>query len=65
MAAIPLVHQHRCAPLCAAAAAAAAADCDVPQMGQTAMHIAALWGNQDALRALLDCGGDVNVQNSR
>eukprot|EP00775_Hariotina_reticulata_P005218 gene5218-5455_t len=29
------------------------------------MHIAALWGNLDALRALLDCGADVNVQNSR
>lgn len=33
------------------------------QIGQTALHVAALWGNCDALRALLDLGADANVQN--
>jgi ankyrin repeat protein len=34
-------------------------------MGQTAMHVAALWGNQEAIKVLLANGADVNCTNSR
>ena len=35
------------------------------QMGQTALHIAALWGSYAVAEKLLDMGADVNVENSR
>lgn len=34
------------------------------QVGQTALHIASLWGNRDAVEALLELGAPVNAQNS-
>jgi ankyrin repeat protein len=34
-------------------------------MGQTAMHVAALWGHQEAIAVLLANGADVNCTNSR
>jgi ankyrin repeat protein len=36
-----------------------------PQMGQTALHVAALWGNKEAVAVLLEHGADVNQMNSR
>ena len=33
-------------------------------MGQTALHIACLWGNASACAALVEAGGDVNRRNS-
>eukprot|EP00878_Enallax_costatus_P016912 GHUV01017754.1.p1 GENE.GHUV01017754.1~~GHUV01017754.1.p1 ORF type:complete len:411 (+),score=140.65 GHUV01017754.1:1100-2332(+) len=35
------------------------------QMGQTALHIAALWGNKETIKVLIDNGADVNCTNSR
>lgn len=35
------------------------------QMGQTALHVAALWGNQDAIRVLIQLGANVNQTNVR
>mmetsp|Transcript_37449 Transcript_37449/g.83334 ORF Transcript_37449/g.83334 Transcript_37449/m.83334 type:complete len:429 (-) Transcript_37449:478-1764(-) len=35
------------------------------QMGQTALHIAALWGNVEALDKLLELGGNPNAENMR
>ena len=35
------------------------------QMGQTALHIAALWGSYAAAEKLLDLGSNVNVENAR
>jgi ankyrin repeat protein len=35
------------------------------QMGQTAMHVAALWGNLEAIKVLLANGANVNHTNSR
>ena len=32
-------------------------------MGQTALHIAAMWGNANALDALIAAGANVNAQN--
>lgn len=34
-------------------------------MGQTPMHIAALWGNVEAIQVLLAAGANVNVENVR
>lgn len=34
-------------------------------MGQTALHIAGLWGNYEVAKVLLDGGADPNVENSR
>jgi ankyrin repeat protein len=34
-------------------------------MGQTAMHVAALWGNLEAIKVLIANGADVNHTNSR
>jgi hypothetical protein len=36
-----------------------------PQMGQTPLHIAALWGNLEAAEVLIKLGAEVNIQNSR
>lgn len=38
---------------------------DGNQMGQTALHIAALWGNVEAARILIALGADVNSMNAR
>lgn len=35
------------------------------QMGQTALHVASLWGNQDAIRVLIQLGANPNAQNMR
>lgn len=35
------------------------------QMGQTALHIACLWGSFKVAEKLLDMGANVNIQNSR
>ena len=35
------------------------------QIGQTAIHVAALHGNVEAMAALLDMGADPDVENSR
>ena len=35
------------------------------QMGQTALHIACLWGNIETVAKLLDLGADVNCENMR
>ncbi|KAL4425527.1 hypothetical protein ABPG75_009543 [Micractinium tetrahymenae] len=35
------------------------------QIGQTALHVAALWGSVEAARELLDLGADVNIENAR
>ena len=35
------------------------------QMGQTALHIACLWGNMEVVTKLLDLGADVNCENMR
>ncbi|KXZ54426.1 hypothetical protein GPECTOR_5g8 [Gonium pectorale] len=35
------------------------------EFGQTALHVAALWGNVEAVQALLDLGADASVPNSR
>ncbi|KAG2445106.1 hypothetical protein HYH02_008973 [Chlamydomonas schloesseri] len=35
------------------------------EFGQTALHVAALWGNVEAIQALVECGADVNITNSR
>jgi hypothetical protein len=35
------------------------------QMGQTPLHVAALWGNLDAVRVLIQHGANVNAQNMR
>ena len=35
------------------------------QMGQTALHIAALWGNVEAMEVLLELGCDASIRNSR
>ncbi|KAG2498546.1 hypothetical protein HYH03_003297 [Edaphochlamys debaryana] len=35
------------------------------EFGQTALHVAALWGNINAVKVLLELGADVNVTNSR
>lgn len=34
-------------------------------MGQTAMHVAALWGHQEAIKVLVANGADVKATNSR
>jgi ankyrin repeat protein len=34
-------------------------------MGQTGMHVAALWGNLEAIKVLLENGANVNQTNSR
>lgn len=34
-------------------------------MGQTALHVASLWGNQDAIRVLIQLGANPNAQNMR
>lgn len=33
------------------------------QIGQTALHVAALWGHVEAIEALLELGAEVDVQN--
>lgn len=35
------------------------------QMGQTALHVAALWGNTDAIRVLIQLGANPNAENMR
>jgi hypothetical protein len=35
------------------------------QMGQTAIHIASLWGNVETIQALLRLGADANAENVR
>lgn len=35
------------------------------QFGQTALHIASLWGNVEAIKALLELGADASIPNSR
>lgn len=35
------------------------------EFGQTALHIASLWGNVDAIDALIDLGADASIPNSR
>lgn len=35
------------------------------QFGQSSLHIAVLWGNLEAARALLELGANVNICNSR
>jgi ankyrin repeat protein len=35
------------------------------QMGQTPLHVAALWGNLDAIKALIQAGANVSAQNMR
>lgn len=35
------------------------------QIGQTALHVAALWGSVDAAKELLDLGANVNAENAR
>lgn len=35
------------------------------QMGQTAIHIASLWGHVDTIKALLRLGSDANIENTR
>lgn len=35
------------------------------RMGQTAMHVAALWGHQEAIKVLVANGADVKATNSR
>ncbi|PRW58881.1 ankyrin repeat [Chlorella sorokiniana] len=35
------------------------------QIGQTALHVAALWGSVEAAKELLDQGADVNCENAR
>ena len=35
------------------------------QMGQTALHIASLWGSFEAAQALIMSGANANVENSR
>lgn len=37
----------------------------LPQLGQQALHIAALWGSVEAMEALIDAGAQVNAQNSQ
>jgi ankyrin repeat protein len=37
----------------------------INQFGQTALHVASLWGNAETVKTLLDLGADVNIQNSR
>ena len=32
-------------------------------VGQTALHVAVLWGNVDAAQFLVDAGADVNKRN--
>lgn len=34
-------------------------------MGQTPLHIAALWGNTEAAKVLLEAGANANIENSR
>ncbi|KAG1664028.1 hypothetical protein FOA52_010447 [Chlamydomonas sp. UWO 241] len=46
-----------------AAIAAGAPPDSSNQMGQTGLHIAALWGSHDAAEALLKGGANVNVEN--
>jgi ankyrin repeat protein len=35
------------------------------QIGQNALHIAALWGNLETIRTLIELGADVNCPNQR
>ncbi|GLC46083.1 hypothetical protein PLESTM_001823500 [Pleodorina starrii] len=35
------------------------------EFGQTALHVASLWGNQDAIKVLIELGANVNITNSR
>ncbi|GFR46743.1 hypothetical protein Agub_g8366 [Astrephomene gubernaculifera] len=35
------------------------------EFGQAALHVAALWGNLEAVKALIELGADVNITNSR
>jgi ankyrin repeat protein len=35
------------------------------QMGQTALHIASLWGHVETIQALLRLGADASVENVR
>ncbi len=34
-------------------------------MGQGALHIASLWGNLEAIQALIAAGADINLENAR
>jgi ankyrin repeat protein len=34
-------------------------------MGQTAMHIAALWGSYEVAEKLIHLGANVNIENTR
>ncbi|GIL69469.1 hypothetical protein Vretimale_13583 [Volvox reticuliferus] len=35
------------------------------EFGQTALHVASLWGNLEAMKVLIELGADVDVPNSR